>query len=69
MTKADRYCTKIYENNVILDPGVDCSRKHISVFISVCLMVFNATFNNISAVHHGGRFYWLRRPEDVEKTT
>jgi hypothetical protein len=32
----------------------------------VCLMVFSATFNNISA--RGGQFYWWRKPEDSEKT-
>ena len=29
----------------------------------VCLMVFNATFKNIS------QFYWWRKPQDLEKTT
>jgi hypothetical protein len=27
-------------------------------------MIFNATFNNIS-----GQFYWLKKPEYLEKTT
>ena len=34
----------------------------------VCLMVFNATFNNISAISFC-QFYWWRKPEDPEKTT
>jgi hypothetical protein len=34
----------------------------------VCLMVFNATFNNIS-VKSWRQFYWCRKPEDLEKTT
>jgi hypothetical protein len=31
-------------------------------------MVFNATFNNFSAIYRGGQFYWWRKPEDPEKT-
>jgi hypothetical protein len=34
----------------------------------VCLMVFNATFNNISVISFC-QFYWWRKPEDPEKTT
>jgi hypothetical protein len=30
------------------------------------VMVFNATFNNISVIYHGGQFYWWRK---LEKTT
>jgi hypothetical protein len=30
------------------------------------VMVFNATFNNISV---GGQFYWWSKPEYLEKTT
>ena len=35
------------------------------------VMVYNATFNNISAtnVHCGSQFYWWRKPEYPEKTT
>jgi hypothetical protein len=35
----------------------------------VCLMVFNATFNNISVLYRGGQFYLWRKPENPEKTT
>ena len=31
----------------------------------VCLIVFNATFNNISVIS----YYWWRKPENPEKTT
>ena len=38
---------------------------------SVCLMVFNTIFNNISVInlYRGSQFYWWRKPEDPEKTT
>ena len=41
------------------------------MFLLVCLMVFNATFNNISAIssNRGGQFYWWRRLDNPEKTT
>ena len=32
------------------------------------VMVFNATFNNISVISWG-KFYWWRKPEYPEKTT
>jgi len=32
-------------------------------------MVFNATFNNISVISHGGQCYWWMKPEYPEKTT
>ena len=32
-------------------------------------MVFNATFNNICVIFHGGQFYWWGKPEYPEKTT
>ena len=38
------------------------------VCLFACLMGINATFNNIS-VNRGSQFYWLRKPEDPEKTT
>jgi hypothetical protein len=31
------------------------------------VMVFKATFNNIS-VYRGGQFFWWRKPEYLEKT-
>ena len=34
----------------------------------VCLMVLNATFNNISVISCG-QFYWWKKTEDPEKTT
>jgi hypothetical protein len=32
-------------------------------------MVFNATFNNISAISYSGQFYWWKKPEYPQKTT
>jgi hypothetical protein len=37
----------------------------IKVCLFVCLIVFNATFNNISVIS----YYWWRKPENPEKTT
>jgi len=32
-------------------------------------MVIDATFNKISVIYRGGRFYWWRKSEYPEKTT
>jgi hypothetical protein len=40
----------------------------IIVRVSVRIMVFNATFNNISVISCGSHFYWLRKPDYPEKT-
>ena len=41
--------------------------KILQVWFGFRFMVFNATFNNISAI--GGQFYSWRKLEDPEKTT
>ena len=33
------------------------------------VMVFDATFNNISVLYRGGKINWWRKPEYQEKTT
>jgi len=33
------------------------------------VMLFNATFNNISVAYRGVQFYWWRKMEYLEKTT
>jgi len=35
------------------------------------VVVFNATFNNIAAIYHGGQFYWWRKQEltDLSQVT
>ena len=33
------------------------------------IIVFNATFNNISPIYRGGQFFLCRKPEYPEKTT
>jgi len=35
----------------------------------VRVMVFKATFNNISVKYHGGQFYCWRKPKYPEKTS
>ena len=37
--------------------------------LRVRVMVFNATFNNVSATGISWRFYWWRKPEYPKKTT
>jgi hypothetical protein len=40
------------------------------VYLFVCLVVFNATFNNISGtIMVAVSINWWRKPEDLEKTT
>ena len=41
---------------------------NILLMVRVRVMVFNATFNNISVISWG-QFYWWRKPEYPEKTT
>ena len=41
--------------------------RKVDALVRVKVMVFNATFNNIS-VNRGGQFYRWRKPEDAEKT-
>ena len=41
---------------------------YFAVWVRVMVMVFNATFNNISAISWL-QFYWCRKPEYPEKTT
>ena len=38
-------------------------------FQGVRVVVFNATFNNIFQLYHGGQFYWWKKPDCTEKTT
>jgi hypothetical protein len=37
--------------------------------LRVRVMVFNATFNNVSVTGISWRFYWWRKPEYPKKTT
>ena len=39
----------------------------LDLYRGVRVMVFNVTFNNISAIS-SGQFYWLRKLEYLEKT-
>ena len=43
-------------------------KSYFIVCLFVCLMVFNATFNNISVILWR-QFYWWRKYKDPEKTT
>jgi len=49
-------------------PLIACFWLMTLILEYVCLMVFNATFNNISVIS-GSQFYRWRKPEDPEKTT
>ena len=59
---------------------MDCRAKHdttaacrqgkvVQVHFRVRVMVFNATFNNISIISEYRQLYWWRKPEYMEKTT
>jgi hypothetical protein len=41
----------------------------VYINLGVRVMVFDATFNNITVIYSGGQFYWWRKPEYPEKTT
>jgi hypothetical protein len=47
------------------------SCNHYSKGVRVRVLVFNATFNNISVtnVYRGSKFYLWKKPEYQEKTT
>jgi len=47
---------------------INC-KMYVSYLQGIRVMVFNATFNNISVIYRGGQFYWWRKPEYPEKTT
>jgi hypothetical protein len=51
---------------------ITCGSIHMISVVSVgglvWFMVFNATFNNISAIYRGGQFYWWRKPEYPQNT-
>jgi hypothetical protein len=36
--------------------------------LEIKVMVFNATFNNISDIYRGRQFYWLRKLKYLDKT-
>ena len=58
----------IYNHNAIRKHGGDKKELSNVDCLIVCLMVFNATFNNISVISCG-QFYWWKKTEDPEKTT
>ena len=47
-------------------PFLFLSLLYLVIMVMVSVIVFNATFNNISII---SGFYWWRKPEYPEKTT
>jgi hypothetical protein len=67
----NRYLSSVVENQPVpISYSKILPNNDSTIDVCVCLMVFNATFNNISVnelqVYHGGQFYWWRKLHDPD---